>query len=337
MGFLPFVPKASPTVFGFLWASLQDYPPTHLLPGHYFYSECACCTTLHSRTKLFVWFLSPPPPLLLCLTQMDKNWRLSPYLPLWHASSGPGPSLASFLVKCHPNKAFSPKKSLDKNPKIDLFPPTTKPHSLNPLTEDPPLLYWLGSSRWCSSLYVSSTILYVCLLLLLRHFYHSCLVSFSMFMLIPHNVKSMGSWACITSFYSLRGLDIVLVKAPSHPTRWASIFVAPFLAMSIGLPCWPIGLITFSFGLLRPIYFTFTSCYAHEPVVCHSCHAGSLDLLPLFLGFHNPFALLLPLVVAMSLLAVIPAMLAHWVYYLFSWASTTHLLYFYLLLCPWVC
>ena len=261
MGFLPFVPKASPTVFGFLWASLQDYPPTHLLPGHYFYSECACCTTLHSRTKLFVWFLSPPPrPLLLCLTQMDKNWRLSPYLPLWHASSGPGPSLASFLVKCHPNKAFSPKKSLDKNPKIDLFPPTTKPHSLNPLTEDPPLLYWLGSSRWCSSLYVSSTILYVCLLLLLRHFCHSCLVSFSMFMLIPHNVKSMGSWACITSFYSLRGLDIVLVKAPSHPTRWASIFVAPFLAMSIGLPCWPIGLITFSFGLLRPIYFTFTSC-----------------------------------------------------------------------------
>ena len=156
-------------------------------------------------------------------------------------------------------------------------------------------------------------------------------------MLIPHNVKSMGSWACITSFYSLRGLDIVLMKAPSHPTRWASIFVAPFLAMSIGLPCWPIGLITFSFGLLRPIYFTFTSCYAHEPVVCHSCHSGSLDLLPLFLGFHNPFALLLPLVVPMSLLAIIPAMLAHWVYYLFSWVFTAHLLYFYLLLCPWVC
>ena len=61
MGFLPFVPKALPTVFGFLWASLQDYPPTCWLPGHYFYSECACCTTLHSKTKLFVLFLPPPP------------------------------------------------------------------------------------------------------------------------------------------------------------------------------------------------------------------------------------------------------------------------------------
>ena len=36
------------------------------------------------------------------------------------------------------------------------------------------------------------------------------------------------------------------------------------------------------------------------------------------------------LAVPMGLLAVILAMLAHWVYYLFSRASTTHLLYFYL-------
>ena len=36
----------------------------------------------------------------------------------------------------------------------------------------------------------------------------------------------------------------------------------------------------------------------------------------------------------MDLLAIIPAMLAHWVFHLFSWASTIHLLYFYLLLCP---
>ena len=32
MGFLPFTPRASPTVFGLLWASFQDYPPTHWLP-----------------------------------------------------------------------------------------------------------------------------------------------------------------------------------------------------------------------------------------------------------------------------------------------------------------
>ena len=27
MGFFSFTPRASPTVFGLLWASLQDYPP----------------------------------------------------------------------------------------------------------------------------------------------------------------------------------------------------------------------------------------------------------------------------------------------------------------------
>ena len=56
----------------------------------------------------------------------------------------------------------------------------------------------------------------------------------------------------------------------------------------------------------------------------------------LFLAFHGQFNLLLPLVVPMGPLVVIPAMLAHWAFYLFSWDSTAHLLYFYLLLCLWV-
>ena len=47
-----------------------------------------------------------------------------------------------------------------------------------------------------------------------------------------------------------------------------------------------------------------------------------------FLSFYGPFTLLLPLIVLMDLLFVIYAMLAHWVCYLFVWASTTHLLYF---------
>ena len=149
----------------------------------------------------------------------------------------PQPFACLFLGEMPSQQGISPLKSLDRNPKIDLFPPTTKPHFLNPLIKDPPLLYWLDSSRWCFSPYVSSTILYVCLLLLLCQICHSCLVSFNMFMLIPHNVKSMGSWACIASFYSLRGLDIVLAKSPAHPTRRASISVAPFLAMPMGLPC----------------------------------------------------------------------------------------------------
>ena len=150
------------------------------------------------------------------------------------------------------------------------------------------------------------------------------------------------------------GLDIVLAKAPARPACWASISVALFLAMPMGLPCWPIGFVTSFLGISRPIYFTFTSCCAYRPVGYHFCHVGALDLLPLFLGFHGPFTLLLPLIVPMGLLAVILTMfrpigflplylgfhdlfilllplivpmsllvvilvmLAHWVYYLFG-------------------
>ena len=65
-----------------------------------------------------------------------------------------------------------------------------------------------------------------------------------------------------------------------------------------------IGLFTSFLGLLQPIYFTFTSCYAYGPDGCHSYHVGLLGFLPLFLGFRDPFTLLL------SLLAVIPTILA---------------------------
>ena len=99
------------------------------------------------------------------------------------------------------------------------------------------------------------------------------------------------------------------------------------------LPCWPIGFFTYFLGLPRSIYFTFTSYCAHRPDRYHSYHVCPLSFLALFLGFHDPFTLLLPLVVPMGPLVVIPAMLAHWTFYLFFWASTTHLLYFYLLLC----
>ena len=59
MRFLPFVPKASPTIFG-LWASLHVYPLTCWLPGHYICPECACYTTPHSWTKLLILFLPFP-------------------------------------------------------------------------------------------------------------------------------------------------------------------------------------------------------------------------------------------------------------------------------------
>ena len=66
------------------------------------------------QNSLFCFSLPTP---LLYRTRMDKNWRLSPYLSLWHASSGPGPLLASFWVKCHPNKAFSLKEASTRTQK----------------------------------------------------------------------------------------------------------------------------------------------------------------------------------------------------------------------------
>ena len=51
MGFLPFTPRVSPTVFGLLWAFLQYCPPIHWLPGHYLCSEYVCCAITHFMTK----------------------------------------------------------------------------------------------------------------------------------------------------------------------------------------------------------------------------------------------------------------------------------------------
>jgi len=61
----PFCPS---TVFGFLWASLQECPLICWLSSHYFCPECAGCTALHFQTKLLVLFLTF---LRFCFTSVD--------------------------------------------------------------------------------------------------------------------------------------------------------------------------------------------------------------------------------------------------------------------------
>ena len=107
MGFLHFVPQAVPTTFGFLWASLQDYPLTQLLFDHYFYSKGACHTTLHFQTKVLVLFLSHSLP---CLPQWIKVEGFL-YLLLWHASSGPNLCLP-LLGKMSSQQSIFPKEVL---------------------------------------------------------------------------------------------------------------------------------------------------------------------------------------------------------------------------------
>ena len=92
------------------------------------------------------------------------------------------------------------------------------------------------------------------------------------------------------------------------------LLLCPWVCWLSFLPCLPIELFSSFPGIPRPIYFTFTSCCAYGSIGCYSCHVGPLDFLPLFLGFHDPFTLLLPFVVPISPLGVILTMLAHRVF-----------------------
>ena len=62
-------------------------------------------------------------------------------------------------------------------------------------------------------------------------FFVACLA----FMLILYDMKGIGSRAYIIYFYFSMGLDVVLTKVPTHPTRWASAPIVSFLAMPVGL------------------------------------------------------------------------------------------------------
>ena len=193
---------------------------------------------------------------------MDKDWRLSLYLSLWHVSNGLSLLLASFGLYAIPVRHF-PKRSLNRNPRIDtLFLPTTKPYPLNPLIEGPPLLYWLGRSMWCPNPYVSSTILRVCLLRLPHHSSHSCLVLFCCLCLscTAWRVCGLLGLYCFLSFP--HGLGIVLGRS-SHRSN------------PLGFHC----CCSFSY-------------HAHGLASCHFFHVGPLDLLPPLLGFTSIFTLL---------------------------------------------
>ena len=64
MRFLPFTPRASPTIFGLLWVFLQYCRPIHWLAGHYLCSEYICCITTYFVTKFaFVCSCCIPLPL----------------------------------------------------------------------------------------------------------------------------------------------------------------------------------------------------------------------------------------------------------------------------------
>ena len=125
--------------------------------------------------------------------------------------------------------------------------------------------------------------------------------------LLPLPLGSHGPFTLLLSLIVSMGLLAVILATLAHwiyyPFSWGSkahLFyfyhlLCPWAYWLSFLPCWPTEFITSLLGFPRPIYFTFISYYAHEPVGCHSCHVGLLGLSPLFLDFQNPFTLFLPL------------------------------------------
>ena len=144
--------KASSTIFGLLWASLQDCPSTHWLPDHYHHWVNLVhflSSTTHAMIKsFFFWSSSRLSPLALVDKGLGLSIPTSMACIAWSQSS-----TASFGQNAIPTRHFSQKK-LWLETQNRLFPLNTKPHPLNPLTACPSLLYWLGTSGRCSGLCV---------------------------------------------------------------------------------------------------------------------------------------------------------------------------------------
>ena len=150
VGFHYFTPWTSPTISSLQWTPVQSCPPTHWLPMHYHYQTCptySLSSTTCYTTNFPFFVFSCYEPFLSVL--MDKTFGfLTPIsLPYIEWSQ---PSTTSFRQNVIPVKHF-PKRGFSWKPKIGYFPPSTKPHPLNPLTVGPLPLYWLDTGWWCSN------------------------------------------------------------------------------------------------------------------------------------------------------------------------------------------
>ena len=192
---------------------------------------------------------------------------------------------------------------------MDFFSPYRQSHPLNPLIEGPPPMYWPNTSRWCLAPCACTTTIYVCLLLLPRHSYHS------------YVILLCSAYKVVFISFGVRGVRAFGLTLPS--------FVPPWTRYSLSKGIY----------LYSPLDFHFChfSCPSHRPYGCQSFPIGPLGLLPFSLGFLAPSVLSLPLIPPTNLLAVIPAMLAPWACYLFPWASSAYLFYLYLLFLPRAC
>ena len=113
-----------------------------------------------------------------------------------------------------------------------------KPHPLNPLTEGPPPMYWLGTNRWCPRPCACATTICVCLILLSCHSCRSCnVLLYYVYWVLFVSCGVRGVWAfrlTLTSFVP-PWTSTVRAKASTCIAHWASISAIPLLTLAIGL------------------------------------------------------------------------------------------------------
>ena len=132
----------------------------------------------------------------------------------------------------------SPERSLSRNSRIDFFLPTAKPHPLNPLTEGPPPMYWLGTSWWCPRPCARATTICVCLILLSCHSCRSCVVLlYYVYWVLFVSCGVRGVWAFRLTLPSFvpPWTSIVWAKAYACIAHWASTSAITVFTLSIGL------------------------------------------------------------------------------------------------------
>ena len=131
MGFLPFVPKTSPTIFWFLVGiSLGLYPLTHWLPSRYLLLR-VCLLNHSSFQDKTPYFISPPP-----LSTLPKWIRIGGSLFAYpYGMHQVAPTHCFLLLGEMPSQqGIFLKRSLNKNLKIESFSPhhqTTLSESLD--------------------------------------------------------------------------------------------------------------------------------------------------------------------------------------------------------------
>ena len=226
-------------------------------PDHCHCSVHVCCTTTH-LTKKFPFVCS------YCIP-------LPHYLALWHASDGPN-HLLLLLGKIPSQQGIFPKRSYGRKPNIDpLFPPTTKPHPLNPLDCGPTSLVLTGYRLvvpwpFCAC----SAIFYDCLP---RRFYRSRLSLFwsaACFVLFLHAFPAMFVIFLWFGFSFLH-----MIPATDTSSRSLFLFIMllhisfhayPFIQKNLGL-CGPDN-VDWIKRVLGPIYLYLPKPFCQGTVLC---------------------------------------------------------------------